>query len=165
MTETEEMPPTFTFDNVETEPTPDTVAARSQSYEFAGKPLEPFSKTRQSTASRMGVAVFNMQKAARIFESMKNGNGYDEQITDAIRTVWLCTVPIHRVKKAQRNDREVEAAQDESAEWWERNGGSFGSSQFNELTEIFFSIIQDIFTVSAETDSAGTGGANDSLGE
>lgn len=142
--------------------TPDEAAARSQSYEFAGKPLNGFSQERQVAAASMGVMVCSSAFASVADELQETGS-YPAMFADAIATVWLCSQPISAAHRAVRKPDE---ATTRSLRWWGDNGGNVGSERYGEVMETFANIIEDVFTVSAETESSGTGGGkNKSLGE
>ena len=146
----------LTMTDIEREITPDIVAARCQSYQFKGKPLNAFSKTRQVAARCMGNQFF-------LGRAQPDERGiYPEMFMDAMTVLWLCAVDDARVRRAcMRSD----AALDEMLEWWEQEGGAFGSTEESEMLNLYGSIIQDLFTVAAEIDTTGTKSQGEALGE
>ncbi len=150
------MTDTLTIDQIEKEITPDTVAARCTEYEFNGKKLNPFTKTRQTAAATMGAKIF-----LGVGERDENGT-YPEMFLDAQKIVWLCAIDGGMVRKAIVNPG---AAIGHMIEWWEKEGGNVGSRKHVELMEIFANVITDITTVSAEVDQTGTKGGSENLGE
>jgi hypothetical protein len=146
----------ITIDDIEKESlTPDEVAARCTEYEFGGKKLNPFTRTRQTAAATMRVKVFFG------VETDEKG-AYPEMLTDAIKVVWLCVADN---KAARRACLKPEEAIEKALDWWDENGGNLGSPLHISLIETFGNILTDIQTVSAETDSSGAGSGSDSLGE
>lgn len=146
----------LTFDQIEKAVTPDIVAARCDQYTFKGKPLKPFTKTRQTAAVTMGTRCF-----LGIEERDSNGS-YPEILLDAQKIVWLCAVDDGAVKRACR---QPVTAIDLVLAWWEENGGDIGSAVYSDLMEIFTSILTDLRTVSAEIDQTGSRSSGESLGE
>lgn len=142
--------------------TPDEAAARSQSYEFAGEPLEGFSQERQVAAASMGVKVCSSAFAS-VAEELEETGSYPAMFADAIATVWLCSQPLSAAYRAVRKPDE---ATTRSLKWWAEVGGNVGSEQYGEVMNTFANMIEDVFTVSAETESTDKGsGKNKSLGE
>jgi len=150
------MSDTLTIDEIEKEINPDVIAARCTEYEFAGKKLHPFTKTRQTAAATMGARIF-----LGIADRDESGT-YPEMFLDAQKIVWLCTVDGGLVRKAIINPG---AAIGHMIEWWEKEGGNMGSKKHVELMELFASIITDISSVSAEIDQTGAKGGSENLGE
>lgn len=147
---------TLTIDEIENEITPDAVAVRCTEYEWNGKKIHPFTKTRQTAAATMEAKIF-----LGVGERNENG-AYPEMFLDAQKIVWLCTVDGGMVRKAIVNPV---AAIGHMIEWWEKEGGNLGSKKHVELLEIFASIITDITSVSAEVDQTGAKGGSENLGE
>ena len=149
----------ITFEDIEQKAsiTPDVVAMRCTEYEFAGKKLAPMTKSRATAARCLGCKIFlgTAERAA-------NGT-WPEIFLDAQIVVWLCTVDESRVRRACYKPA---GAIDEIFDWWESVGGMPGSDLEAELLTVMFSIITDIETVSADTDSSGRKSSNsDNLGE
>lgn len=147
-------------DIIAPEATPDIVAARSRGYDFAGVPLNAFSKTRQVAAEAMGVKICS-PSFAQCSEQMAETGSYSGMLMDAIQIIWLCIEPTSASFRACRKPQE---ASDKALSWWDKSGADIGSAQYAELIEIYGSIISDLYTVSAETDSTGKG-SGQSLGE
>jgi hypothetical protein len=146
----------LTIDDIETDLlTPDEVAARCTEYEFAGQKLNPFTRTRQTAAATMRVKVFSG------VETDDNGM-YPEMLTDAIKIIWLCAADN---KAARRGCIKPDEAIERALDWWEEFGGDIGGKLHKSLIETFASILTDIQSVSAETDSSGSSSNADSLGE
>lgn len=171
MTETEsagELPPMLNMDNFEAAKprvTPDIAAARSRSYElsFGGKgggpvALEPFSKTRQVGSQCIGVEIFNNPM---LWDELAEKKSYNGILRDAIFVVYLCVSPVSVSKKAARIPARIA---DEALDWWERHGGGIGSREHGDLMEVFSNIVEDVFSVMAETATEG-GGGDSGLGE
>lgn len=151
------------IDDIENESnriTPDQATARSQSYEFGGMELEPFSRTRQTAAEAMGAKIASTS-FGHYAETLSETGSYPGFLADAQMIVWLCSQPINASYRAVRKPDE---AVTKAMQWWEANGGDIGGDEHIELLEVFGSIIGDIFAVQAEIDP-GKGGSNDSLGE
>ena len=146
----------ITMTDIEREITPDIVAARCQSYEFAGKPLSPMTKTRQVAARCMDHYLFQGKATA------DERGVYPEMFRDALIIVWLCSVDEARARRAclKPND-----ALDEMLQWWEANGGDLGSTREAEMVQIYGSIIEDLVTVSAQVDATGSKSGGEALGE
>ena len=155
------MQDTLTIDDIEkeaqTELTPDIVAARCTEYEFNGKKLAPMTKSRVTAARCMGAKIF-----LGTAERAENGI-WPEMTFDAQIVVWLCTVDETRVRRAVVKPS---VAIGEVFDWWEAFGGLAASKLEMASLEIMGSIISDIETVAAETDSSGRGSSNsENLGE
>lgn len=146
----------MTIEDVEKELTPDIVTARCQSYEFAGKPIAPMTKTRQVAARCMDHFLFNGKAAP------DERGVYPEMFRDALTLVWLCAVDETRVRRACLKPAD---ALDEMLQWWEANGGDLGSSREAEMVQVYGSIIEDLVSVSAQVDSTGTKSGGEALGE
>lgn len=149
------------FEEENKELTPDVVAMRSQSYEFNGEKLNAFDKTRQVAAESMGVHCCS-PSFYKLADQLTETGSYDGMFADAVSIVWLCAQGKHAAFKAVRKPS---GAVEEALEWWSNNGGNVGSAIYGELMETFGNIIDDVFTVTAETDSSGKGGSGQSLGE
>jgi hypothetical protein len=150
----------ISIDDLLSEVTPDIVAARSRGYTYKGNPLFAFSKTRQVAAEAMGVKICS-PAFAQCSEQMAETGSYSGMLLDAIQIIWLC---IETPPASFRACRKPQEASEKALQWWERYGADIGSSEYAELIEIYGSIISDLYTVSAETDSAGKG-SGQSLGE
>ena len=153
----------FSMDDFEEkkELTPDIVAMRSQSYEFNGEKLNPFDKRRQVAAESMGVHCCS-PSFYKLADQLSETGSYDGMFADAVSIVWLCSQSKAASFKAVRKPS---GAVEEAMEWWDENGDNVGSKLYGELMETFGNIIDDVFTVTAETDSSGKGGSSQSLGE
>jgi hypothetical protein len=149
------------IEDLENQVTPDQAAARSYSYEFAGKKLEPFSKTRQTAAESMGVKIVSASFGRHAEELAETGS-YPGFLADAIAIVWLCSQPISTAHRAVRKPDE---ATTRSMQWWEAEGGDVGSEKHIELIETFSSIIEDVFAVQATIEAPSGKGGGNSLGE
>jgi hypothetical protein len=148
------MSDTITMEDVEREViSPDVVAARCNTYEFAGRKLHPFSKSRQSAAMALEISVFI-------------GASQDERkasfALDIEKLIWLCWVDDRMVEKV-RSNRKI--AGPLISQWWDEYGADFGSQAWIDAAEIFANIIEDIETVSATVDGTGSKSDGDSLGE
>lgn len=140
----------------ETSVTPDIVAARSRSYQFKGKPLKPFSKSRSTAARCMGNSLF-------LGRAKPDENGVWDSITlDSIMVVWLCSVDDSRVARACLNR---DQALVDMLAWWEKEGGEIGSPEEIEAVQLLNFICEDIQTVSATAESPTGGRDTSSLGE
>jgi hypothetical protein len=132
--------------------TPDQVTARCRTYEWKGKPIHAFSKTRSTAARCMGNALF-------LGRAKPDENGvWDELLFDAIMVTWLCVVDDSRATRACIN--KADAIRDMMA-WWEAEGGGMGSDEEIEAVRLINSICEDIQTVSASVE-AGPGARTDS---
>ena len=145
----------ITFDEIEKTLSPDVAAARCDTYEFKGRKLHGFSKTRQTAACSMGTLVFLGQH-----NPGDNGN-YPEMFSDAQKVVWLCVVDDNMAKKACDSPKTANSL---VTDWWSKEGGNLFGPEYMELMQIFGKVLEDIFVVSAETDSTGSG-SGDNLGE
>jgi hypothetical protein len=144
----------ITMEDVEREAiSPDVVAARCNTYEFAGRKLKPFSKSRQTAAMQIEISPFI-------------GADADERranfALDVQKLIWLCWIDDAMVYKvvAQRK-----IAIPLIMQWWDEYGADFGSQAWINAAEIFANIIEDIETVSATVDGTGSKSDGDSLGE
>jgi hypothetical protein len=153
----------FSIDDIEKEEklTPDQAAARSRSYKFDGKKIQGFSQDRQVAAASMGVKVCSSAFAS-IADELEETGSYPEMFADAIAVVWLCTQP---AIEAHRAVRKKDAATEKSLKWWSSFQANVGSQTYVELMELFANIIEDVFAVSADTDSKSSGGKSAGLGE
>lgn len=161
--------PLFTMDSLEPERpklTPDIAAIRASSYElsFGGRAggsvkLEPFSKIRQIGSQCIGVEIFNNPNLWAELEEKRTYNGI---LRDAVFVIYLCAQPLSTSKQAVRIPARVA---DAALDWWEKSGGDIGSSRHAELMEAFSGIVEDVFSVMAETASDGAPGEDDGLGE
>ena len=142
------------------EVTPDIAAARSQGYEFGGKDLAAFSKTRQVAAESMGVKICS-PSFSNCAEEMAETGTYAGMFMDAVAIVWLCAHPVSASFKAARKP---DAANNAALQWWDSVGGDIGTRPYLSLIETYGSIISDLYAVAAETDSSGRG-TGQSLGE
>ena len=142
------------MDDIEREvASPDIVAARCKTYEFGGRKLHPFSKSRQTAAMQIQISPFI---------------GADEEerranfALDVQKLLWLCWIDNQMVYKvcAQRK-----IAIPLIMQWWDEYGADFGTQEWIQAAETFASIIEDIETVSATVDSTGSKSGGDNLGE
>jgi hypothetical protein len=163
-----ESSPIFTMGDLEPEKpklTPDVAAIRSSSYElsFGGKggkvALEPFSKIRQIASQCIGVEIFNNPNLWAELDEKRSYNGI---LRDAVFVVFLCVHPLSVSKQAVRIPSKVA---NDALDWWERHGGGIGSKEHAELMEAFGSIVEDVFSVMAETANDGSPQEDDGLGE
>jgi hypothetical protein len=136
--------------------TPDIVAARSRCYQFKGKPLKPFSKSRSTAARCMGNSLF-------LGRARPDENGVWDQITlDSIMVVWLCSVEDSRVARACLNR---DQAIIEMMAWWDKEGGEIGGAEEIEAVQLLNMICEDIQTVSASVESPSGGRDTSNVGE
>lgn len=146
----------ISIDDIETELTPDIVAARCTEYTFKGKKLHPFTKTRQTAAVSMGTKVFTGV-------GDRDANGvYPEMYLDAQKIVWLCVVDDAAARRACSNPNTAISL---CLDWWEEEGGNIGGAEHAEIMDLYSDILTDLQTVSAEPDSTGSKGGSESLGE
>lgn len=163
---TEEAPPPLTIDEIDeefTKPaelTPDQAAARSRSHEFNGHKLNPFTKTAQLSAESMGVICCSPSFGNHA-EALAETGTYPGMFPDAVACLWLCQAPKTDVLRAVRKPDE---ANRKAWAWWEENGGDIGSPLYIEALGVLNEILEEIFAVTAETESNG-GGGNSGLGE
>lgn len=144
----------ITIDDVDRdEVTPDVVSARCRSYEFSGRKLKAFSKSRQTAAMQIEVSAFI-------------GADEDERranfALDVQKLLWLCWVDDAMVYKVCGQRR---IALPLILEWWEKHGAAFGSPEWIDAANIYGSIVEDLETVSATIDGTGSDSDGDSLGE
>jgi hypothetical protein len=142
----------LTFDQIEAEvkaEDPDIIAARSASYEFKGKPLNPLSKGRVSAARSMGHMLFTGR------HQPDEGGNYPEFMRDAQIVVWLCTLPDDQIDKIIWLPG---PARERMVAWWNAEGGNFGSPEEAEIIQLFVSMLGDIQAVSATVEQTGKGG-------
>jgi hypothetical protein len=142
------------IDDVEREElTPDVVSARCKTYEFAGRKLHPFSKSRQTAAMQIEVSAF----IGAPEEERRANFALDVQ-----KLIWLCWVDAPMIYKvcAQRK-----IAVPLIMQWWDQHGADFGSQAWIDAAETYANIIEDIETVSATVDGTGSKSDGDSLGE
>lgn len=169
LTKTPETMSELTIDSIEEEEeaeksdglTPDMAAARSRFHEFAGIEMGPFTKTAQLSAEAMGVIACS-PAFSRHAETMEETGSYPGMLGDAVACLWLCQASLTEVYRAVRKPEE---ANRKAWAWWEAKGGDIGSERYLEAMNAFGEILEEIFTVSAETESNGKGSSGSGLGE
>ena len=144
----------ITIDDISTsEVTPDVIAARCMTYEFAGRKLHPFSKSRQTAAGLIKVSSFIGADSDGIAANLS---------LDVQKLIWLCWVDDAMINKVYcQSGIGVPLIR----EWWDKYGATFGSPEWVEAINTYTSIVNDLELGSATVDSTGSGGEDDSLGE
>ncbi len=134
--------------------TPERAFRESEALEFRGRPLEPFSFLRQTTAIELGLRYWRLSPddLYTIKGEAEEVQMYDGMVMDAAIILWVCHQPDQTCRRARRKPRDYEAAIDK---WADDNGVSVGGEYLAEAMQVFGAIMGAVNASRGEPDVKG----------